>query len=60
MSESNDTAVENRDGKSGGNRIAYTLVGAVVVLLIVIVINYIAGLVNLRADLTENKVYTLS
>jgi ABC-type uncharacterized transport system involved in gliding motility auxiliary subunit len=60
MSESNDTAVENGNGKPGGNRVAYTLVGAVVVLLIVIVINYIAGLVNLRADLTENKVYTLS
>ncbi len=60
MSESNDTAVKNGNGKPGGNRVAYTLMGAVVVLLIVIVINYIAGLVNLRADLTENKIYTLS
>ncbi len=60
MSESNDTAVTNANEKPRENRVLYTLVGAAVVFVIVVLINYIAGFVNLRLDLTENKVYTLS
>lgn len=60
MSESNDTAVTNGNKNSGKNRVFYTLVGVAVVFAIVILVNYIAGFVNLRLDLTENKIYTLS
>jgi len=60
MSESNDTAVKSEQGKPRENRVLYTLVGVVVVFVIALLVNYIAGFVNLRLDLTENKVYTLS
>ncbi len=60
MSESNDTAVTNGKNKPRENRIFYTLIGVAVVFSIVILVNYIAGMVNLRLDLTENKIYTLA
>ncbi|MFK5924372.1 MAG: GldG family protein [Verrucomicrobiota bacterium] len=60
MSESNDTAVTNDNIKPRENRIFYTLIGVAVVFSIVILVNYIAGMVNLRLDLTENKIYTLA
>ena len=60
MSESNDTAVENKQGKSGENRVLYTLLGVVMVFAIVVLVNYISSMVSMRIDLTENKVYTLS
>jgi len=36
------------------------LIGLVVVLLIIFLVNYVVGLFNIRADLTEYKVFTLS
>ncbi|MCF6314425.1 MAG: GldG family protein [Verrucomicrobiales bacterium] len=64
MSESNQTVVEKDKGSGNAkpreNRVFYTLVGVAVVFAIVVLVNYIAGSVNLRVDLTENKIYTLS
>lgn len=60
MSEPNDTAVENKQGNSRENRALYILVGVAMVFVLVVLVNYIASMVNLRLDLTENKIYTLS
>ncbi len=38
----------------------YSIVGVAVLFLIVIAVNYIAGVFKARADLTEEKLYTLS
>ena len=48
MSESEDTAVDKGSETHHENRVVYTLVGAVVGFVIIVLINYIAGMVNLR------------
>lgn len=55
---SKSPAARNHHGKLG--RIPTAIIGVVVVFLIAIFVNFIAGAVGLRADLTENNLYTLS
>lgn len=40
--------------------VLYSTIGVAVVLLIVVAVNFIAGMARYRADLTEEKIYTLS
>lgn len=41
-------------------RVSTAVVGAVIVFLIALAVNYIFGIIGGRADLTENNIYTLS
>jgi ABC-type uncharacterized transport system involved in gliding motility auxiliary subunit len=42
------------------DRLLYSVVGVIAVLVILVAINLLGGLLKFRSDLTENKLYTLS
>ncbi|HUF63183.1 MAG TPA: Gldg family protein [Verrucomicrobiales bacterium] len=50
----------SRHTASKGTTVLLSFLGAAIVLLIIILLNYIFGVVRVRADLTEDKLYTLS
>ncbi len=50
----------SRHDTSKGTTVLLSFLGAAVVLVIIVLLNYIFGIVRLRADLTEDKLYTLS
>ncbi|MCB1231516.1 MAG: GldG family protein [Verrucomicrobiae bacterium] len=51
-------AKNDHHGKLG--RVPTAIIGVVVVFVIAVLVNYIAGAIGGRADLTENNIYTLS
>ncbi len=55
---SKSPAARDHHGKLG--RIPTAIIGVVVVFLIAVFVNFIVGAIGLRADLTENNLYTLS
>lgn len=57
-SSKSSAAQHRQHGKLG--RIPTAIVGVIVVFLIAVLVNFIAGTIGGRADLTENNLYTLS